>query len=476
MPIFSRGYMSVINSLIKRREFLVAFIRSAMALFFGRTAKTFDLIFQTSTAKASGRPGSPERKSLKGIVVYYSGTGNTAKIAGGIYRGMKAVIDCDVAPIKKIDPKKMGRYDVVAIGGPIWYFREPANLRLFVYNMPHMAGKLCSIFCTHGAMPSHFCYSIGQPLRKKAFTVIGWNHWYGTCPSMYYPHPYFTDGHPDEIDLKEAEDFGRETAERAKRIYAGEKDLIPEIPSGPDADPLWLPSDGVGGMPGPADATGDSPGPPEGEVRRGPGPGKTITTLPEIDLTKCVYPRCKACMDMCLRNAIDLSVMTAPAASISGSPIIVKEACIRCNFPLCQGACFYDAITCDANKMKFWVNVDKCTYPKCSLCADTCPMEAIDLTQNPPVFHSRCEGDNLCFSICPEDAIETDLFEARGSEPEFSKDNLDHGFLKALEKAEAEGKFRRLVPLDEVGWDNFLYYYPAPRLVLEEFPYDVREI
>ena len=88
---------------------------------------------------------------MKGIVVYYSATGNTAKIAQAIHRGMKKVITCDVAPLKKADLRAMPQYDVIALGAPIWYFREPANVRLFIYNMPNLDGKLCIHFCTHGA-------------------------------------------------------------------------------------------------------------------------------------------------------------------------------------------------------------------------------------------------------------------------------------------------------------------------------------
>jgi len=64
-------------------------------------------------------------KKLKGVVVYYTGCGTPGQYADAIYRGMKSVISCDVANIKKIDPKKLGKYDVVAIGSPNWYMRTP---------------------------------------------------------------------------------------------------------------------------------------------------------------------------------------------------------------------------------------------------------------------------------------------------------------------------------------------------------------
>ena len=48
---------------------------------------------------------------MKGIVVYYSATGNTKKIAKAIHRGMKDVIECDVASDKEVDPKDRGKYN-----------------------------------------------------------------------------------------------------------------------------------------------------------------------------------------------------------------------------------------------------------------------------------------------------------------------------------------------------------------------------
>ena len=50
--------------------------------------------------------------------------------------------------------------------------------------------------------------------------------------------------------------------------------------------------------------------------------------------------------------------------------------------------------------------MSKCKYPECTLCVDYCSMDAIDFSVNPPVFKQSCEGDDLCWVICPEGAIE----------------------------------------------------------------------
>jgi formate hydrogenlyase subunit 6/NADH:ubiquinone oxidoreductase subunit I/flavodoxin len=387
----------------------------------------------------------------------------------------------------------MGKYDLIAFGGPIWYYREPANLRLFIYGMPRMAGKLCVLFCTHGAQPDCFFYSIAHPLLKKAFTIIGWQNWYGGCQASGYPKPYFTDGHPDEIDIKDAEAFGRDMAERAVKIYAGDKKLVPEIPLGTDADvdDLWKPyalERVLAGRMTPVNRDSSRSGggmlPGQDALEwmsiifgeDGGGPREVITDFPEIDFTKCIYPRCMACADNCAANAIDLSMMTAPTASFSGSRLIVKEACIHCNFPLCQKACSYDAVIYKSHSTNRSIDMKKCIYPKCTLCADRCTMQCIDLTQNPPVIHNNCESCGLCWLICPTDAIVDKRLDVNSFKPEFSKDK-PHPFVRDLAEAEVKGKFRRLVPVDKIGWDNFLIFHPAPRVVLneEDYPYEVNK-
>lgn len=387
---------------------------------------------------------------MKGIVIYYSATGNTAKVAKAIHRGMRDLMEeCDIVPLKKANPRDMTKYNVIGIGAPIWYFREPANVRLFIYNMPGMKGKLCFPFCSHGSSPTGFMFSIASALKRKGLTIIGYNDWYGSVYQvLHMPKPYLTDGHPDEIDLKEAENFGREMAERARRIAAGETNLIPKLPKGPKADPLWRPQ----GLEGPR-----SPSAKQGESGQMPPPSPQPQR--KINMEKCTYPGCTLCVDNCLVNSIDFSK----------NPPVFKRNCINCS--LCNKLCPEAAIEVDKETLQSLtqkiIHMDKCTYPKCTLCVEHCPMDSIDFSVNPPVFKQNCEGDDLCWVICPEGAIEiTNLDRAHG--PKTMK-NTNHPFVKLLAEAEARGRFRRLVPLDKVGWDNTIWKNPNhPRFVITE--------
>ena len=188
--------------------------------------------------------------------------------------------------------------------------------------------------------------------------------------SVYYPavpKPYFTDGHPDEIDLQEAEDFGREMVERSKRIHKGETDEIPKLPRGIEYDETY------------------DPCPP------------------------------------------------------------VSEEMVRAFLKAQAG-------------LEFTVNMKKCNYPRCTLCIDNCPTGSIDFSVSPPLFNINCDKCFLCEMACPSGAIEVDWLPFHEAHyPTVPS------LQKTLEIFESRGKFRRLVPLDKIGWDTPFWKFKKPR-------------
>jgi ferredoxin/flavodoxin len=414
-------------------------------------------------------PVTSERKPLRGIVVYYSATGNTDKAANAIYKGMKSVIACDVAPVNKVKPEDMSKYDVMALGSPNWFHREVANTKVFTHNMPRMDGKLCVLFATHGGQPTVMFWSMSRNILKKGIKIIGWNFWYGTSiNTLHVAVPDRMHGHPDAIDLAEAEAFGRQMAENSIKIYAGERGLIPEIP---------VPKAGESGMWAPATNEDGNMSSAHGEPN----------AVPEFDLTKCVYPRCTQCIGNCPVNAIDFSVIT-PKSSID-SPLVRKEACAHCG-GVCMRVCAYDVISYKAERTEHLINMTKCIYPECPLCADECPMESIDFSVDPPVVHNNCEGDDTCWCICPKDAIEIPNVAAIHLKKAWYLRRS--GSFGAQAPAAGEGgqvaeafnqssnrlapDFRQLIPDEEVGVrGQLMYIKDAPRIVLnkEDWPYEV---
>lgn len=307
---------------------------------------------------------------MKGIVVYDSISGNTKKIAEAIHAGMSQTGEqCDIARLRDVYTTDLLGYDLIGLGSPVMHRRELRNVTNFIWDiMDSLDGKHSFAFCTHGAFLANYLARVVTAMIQKGLIVIGWNDWYGSAYYATNPKPYFTDGHPDAIDLREAEDFGREMVERSRRISLGETQLIPTLPKGKEYKELY------------------EPGPPP---------------------TKEQYDK----------------MMKAIAGVV------------------------------------FKVNLEKCNYPKCTLCVDNCPMSAIDFSVSPPRFDSDCEKCFLCEMACPRGAVEADysgFIAAYGPEMLIPLE-------KSLEIYEARGRFRRLVPPEKIGWNTPTYTLKHPR-------------
>jgi flavodoxin len=78
---------------------------------------------------------------MKSIVVYFSLTGNTKKVAKAIYQGMREYSDtCDITTIKEMDVGHLTEYDLIVMGSPVWG-GVPLNVRLFFNAAPSLKGK-----------------------------------------------------------------------------------------------------------------------------------------------------------------------------------------------------------------------------------------------------------------------------------------------------------------------------------------------
>jgi Fe-S-cluster-containing hydrogenase component 2 len=108
----------------------------------------------------------------------------------------------------------------------------------------------------------------------------------------------------------------------------------------------------------------------------------------------------------------------------------------------------------------------KCRYPECTLCMDHCPVKGIDLSATPLVFGKNCHTCHFCEMICPEGAIYVDY-------DSFLKKSTRRGkgiYLNALEDAETQGRFRRLVPIEDIHWDTpyFKIFQQHPRYIISD--------
>jgi flavodoxin/ferredoxin len=291
---------------------------------------------------------------MKCIIVYFSQTGNTEKIAKAIQAGVKqASGHCDIVKIKDANPRRLYEYDLIGLGSAVF---GVDNFWNFIKNMRFVGKKHAFLFCTHGSATGGggFFPNAYKRLKDRGMTLIGTADWYGDCSLLHMPEPYPTAGHPDEIDLKEAEDFGREIVVRSWRIATGETELIP-----PEPVEMKLPI-------------------PPGSLK---AIGSVIFKYPEM----ITYHK------------------------------------------------------------------EKCLYPGCRLCMDNCPMDGIDLSVEPPVISKPCLSCEWCARICPTGALDIDAWVEAMAKT--TAEIMPKAMLSFLETAEAEGRFRRLVQIE-----NFAEY------------------
>jgi Fe-S-cluster-containing hydrogenase component 2 len=227
------------------------------------------------------------------------------------------------------------------------------------------------------------------------------------------------------------------------KVKAGDKSLIPAIPKGKNADPIFQRF---------------------GQMTFFPGSEKAHRT---INKAKCTYPKCSMCADECPVKAINLK---------ADPPAFNYKTCLNCC--LCDHMCPQLAIEIPDEEYYAMhthkvIDMKKCKYPKCTICIDHCSMKAIDFSVNPPVFKRSCEGDDLCWVICPEGAIEitnmadthgkmmapggpgnAPLGEAKAEGPGGQGGPgkaPPHPMVDLVAQREAQGRFRRHIPREEVG-------------------------
>jgi flavodoxin/ferredoxin len=266
---------------------------------------------------------------MKSIVIYYSQTGNTKEIAGAIRGGVGEVMPCDLARLQDVDTPDLAPYDLIGLGGPVWHRREPANVMNFIeYTMNAVEDKHGFAFCTHGLQPGRFLARVVPMMKQKGLTVVGWRHWYCSVSMPEKPKPYFTDGHPDEIDLQEARSFGKEVAERSRKIYAGDIGLVPALPRGREYDELY-PGHGSSWQLKKRPAAAK---PPDARILEQTGMRNFDF---RFNREKCRYPKCTICIDNCPTNSIDMNE----------EPPIQGKRCDRCWY--CEQLCPTGAIEVD---------------------------------------------------------------------------------------------------------------------------------
>ncbi len=154
-----------------------------------------------------------------------------------------------------------------------------------------------------------------EDLLKRGLLVIGSFDTYASSSLQFYPTPMHTAYHPDEIELEEAKNFGKNICDISLRIQKGEVDLIPKFEL--IEDTWWAKNSKM--------AT--------------PEFFRKFSPKLEINVDKCT--KCLQCQENCPGDAINIE---------ASPPEIQNEGCIFCWF--CEKSCPVGAIEADWSPMK----------------------------------------------------------------------------------------------------------------------------
>ncbi len=267
---------------------------------------------------------------MKTLIIVFSQTGNTRRVAEEIRRGiLSETDDCQLLELKEVDPFGLAEYDLVGFGCPVFYYQEPAHVMEWIKQLPDLEGKKWFVFCTHGAIMGITLESLSDKLQEKGIRIVGCHDTYASATLPFYPYPMLTAGHPDKTELEEARIFGNLIARRiCDRGKDGQLNPVPP----PDVPREWREN------------------------------AERFTTeflqkiFPALSVNTSLCSRCYECQTNCPVDGID----------INGEPPQIQDPCIYCWN--CVNICPEAAVEADwstqarlapklLERYRYWLNV-----------------------------------------------------------------------------------------------------------------------
>jgi flavodoxin len=164
---------------------------------------------------------------MKALVTYYSETGNTEKLARGIFEGIEHA-EKEFLPVQEVEG--VGNYDLIFCGFPVQAHGVPRKMEEFMKGIPE--GKKVAIFATHGSLRGG---QLAVTAFDHAMTLVSETKILGTFGCRGRVKSSLIDAlmkkpehrawaqeaqsalmHPDEADLEDGKDFARRIVTKAR--------------------------------------------------------------------------------------------------------------------------------------------------------------------------------------------------------------------------------------------------------------------
>ncbi len=159
---------------------------------------------------------------MKGIIYYYSGSGNTKLACRYILGNIK--IPFDLVAIVKEKEVDLEPYDVVGFATFTDFWGPPYLSQVFIEGLPEQKGKLAFVFNTYGMLSGKTVRILERLVAAKGFTVIAGHSL--RMPESYPPmiaRGMGAEEAPGEKGMRSFDTFISELGQLLKRAKEGQK-------------------------------------------------------------------------------------------------------------------------------------------------------------------------------------------------------------------------------------------------------------
>lgn len=108
---------------------------------------------------------------MKILILYYSQSKNTKKIATSMSETLKNNHDVDILPIKQANIENISNYDCLFLGAPCHHSTLAKKMLKFMHNLPNLQDM---------PMVGFFTHSTSMPEESEHYKIL-YHEWAGNC-------------------------------------------------------------------------------------------------------------------------------------------------------------------------------------------------------------------------------------------------------------------------------------------------------
>lgn len=125
-----------------------------------------------------------EGETVRLLILYFSGTGNTHYVAQYIMQKLKEKTKClpieiQIRSVEQVSAEEVFGFDILVIGFPVYKCDSPPFFRKYLDRLPQVEGKGVFVFCTMGAFAGNAPRRNLKRLIAKGYIPLG-----NTCVGM----------------------------------------------------------------------------------------------------------------------------------------------------------------------------------------------------------------------------------------------------------------------------------------------------